>query len=216
MRGKHGSRALGGTLAHIAAIFWDVGGVLLTNAWDHTERARALAQFHLDEADFRARHEALVSCFERGEIGLDEYLNRTVFYKPRPFSREEFRDFMFSLSQPLPDSLQLARELAKSGKYLMGTINNESTDLNLYRIEKFGLREIFTLFVSSCYVGLRKPETGIYKLALDITQKKPQECCFIDDRPVNIEAAAHLGMNTILMQSAVQLRSELQKLVVEI
>jgi putative hydrolase of the HAD superfamily len=196
----------------IHAIFWDVGGVLLSNAWDHTERLAAHERFHLDEKEFHARHEMVVSSFERGKITLDEYLDHTVFYRDRPFTREEFRDFMFSMSQPIPEVLAFARTLADSGKYFMGTINNESRELNLHRIEKFGLREIFRLFVSSCFVGLRKPESGIYRLAIEITQINPEECCFIDDRELNLECAAKLGMHTIQMQGLEQLRSDLGKL----
>jgi putative hydrolase of the HAD superfamily len=195
----------------IRAIFWDVGGVLLTNAWDRSERSAALEHFRLDEEEFQSRHEMLVSSFERGKISLDEYLERTVFYRNRPFTRDEFRDYMFSLSQPMPEVLAFARALANSGKYFMGTINNESRELNLYRIRKFGLREIFRVFVSSCFVGLRKPESGIYHLAIDLTQFDPQECCFIDDRALNLESAAQLGIRTIQMQTLDQLRAELEE-----
>jgi putative hydrolase of the HAD superfamily len=196
----------------IRAIFWDVGGVLLTNAWDHTERTETLKHFHLDEKEFQVRHEMVVSSFERGKISLDEYLDRTVFYRDRPFTRDEFRNYMFSLSGPMPDVLAFARALADSGKYFMGTINNESRELNLYRIQKFGLREIFRLFISSCFVGLRKPESGIYRLAIEITQIDPEQCCFIDDRALNLECAAKLGMRTIQMQTVDQLRADLEKL----
>jgi len=199
-------------LPAIRAIFWDVGGVLLTNAWDRTERAKALKHFHLDEAEFHDRHEMVVSSFERGKITLDEYLDRTVFYRPRPFERDAFRDYMFSLSQPFPDVLQFAQALGDSGKYFMGTLNNESRELNDQRIEKFGLRKIFRLFVSSCFVGFRKPERDIYRLALETTQIPAEECCFIDDRALNLECAATLGMHTIQMQRLEQLRGDLAKL----
>jgi putative hydrolase of the HAD superfamily len=199
-------------MTKITALFWDVGGVLLTNAWDHTERNRALVQFEMDEVDFNDRHQMLVSSFERGKISLDEYLERTIFYRTRTFSREAFKDYMFSLSHPKADVLNLALTLAKSGRYLMSTLNNESKELNLYRIETFQLREIFSLFVSSCFVGFRKPEAGIYRLALDITQKLPEECCFIDDRPLNLESASRLGMHVIQMQNPEQLRADLGKL----
>jgi len=199
-------------VSEIHAIFWDVGGVLLSNAWDHTERAAALEHFCLDQEEFHARHEMVVSSFERGKISLDEYLDRTIFYRNRPFTREEFRDYMFSLSQPMPEVLAFARALAACGKYFMGTINNESRELNLHRIEKYGLREIFRLFVSSCFVGLRKPESGIYRLAIETTQINPEECCFIDDRALNLECAAKLGMRTIQMQTLNQLQEDLGKL----
>ena len=199
-------------MSAIRAIFWDVGGVLLTNAWDRSERTEALKHFELDPEEFQSRHEMVVSSFERGKITLDEYLDRTVFYRPRPFLREAFRDYMFSLTQPFTDVLEFAQALADTGKYFMGTINNESRELNYYRIEKFGLRKIFRLFVSSCFVGSRKPERDIYRLALEITQIPAEQCCFIDDRALNLECAAKLGMKTIQMQKLDQLRTDLAKL----
>ena len=202
-------------MLRINAIFWDVGGVLLTNGWDRAQREKALEQFHLDREEFNDRHEMLVSSFERGKISLDDYLDRTIFYRSRPFTRDEFRQFMFALSQPKSDELALAQELSRSGKYLMSTINNESRELNLYRIEKFGLREIFDIFISSCFVGLRKPEKDIYRLALEVTQKAPAQCCFIDDRDLNLESAEKLGMQTIRIQTGEQLRQELRKLGVQ-
>ena len=203
-------------MPEIRAIFWDVGGVLLTNAWDHEERAKALEKFQIDPKDFQSRHELLVSSFERGKITLDEYLQRTVFYQPRSFTVDSFRDYMFSLSQPFPDVLKFAQALSNSGKYLMGTINNESRELNYYRMERFGLREIFRLFFSSCFVGLRKPEKDIYRLALETTQIPPGDCCFIDDRPLNLECAQQMGMHTIQMQGLDQLRTDLSKLSVSL
>jgi putative hydrolase of the HAD superfamily len=202
-------------LAKISVIFWDIGGVLLTNAWDKSERLRALNEFQLDQVEFQDRHEMLVSSFERGKITLDEYLQRTIFYRPRTFTLDAFREYMLSLSQARAGALEFARELAKSGKYQMSTINNESKELNLYRIRKFGLTDIFSLFVSSCFVGLRKPEAAIYKLAVDVVQKPPEECCFIDDRALNLECARHLGMHTVEMESVPQLRNSLHNLGVE-
>jgi len=199
-------------LSEIKALFWDVGGVLASNAWDHTQRAQALEHFGLDREQFAERHELVVSSFERGKISLDEYLDRTVFYQPRTFSREDFKQAMYSLSQPDKEALAFARRLADSGKYLMGTINNESRELNQYRIETFGMRAIFKVFVSSCYVGLRKPEEGIYRLALDVTQQRPEECCFIDDRALNLEMAKRLGMCTVEMDGVEKLRQDLARL----
>ena len=198
-------------MSSIKAIFWDVGGVLLSNAWDRGQREQALAYFKLDEEEFADRHELVVSSFERGKINLNEYLERTVFYRSRPFTQEEFQNYIYSLSQPKPEMLAFAKTLADSGRYLMGTINNESLDLNLYRIEKFRLRDIFRLFISSCYVGLRKPEPEIYTLALEITQQTPEECCFIDDRALNLEVAKRVGMHGIEMDTVDQLKSDLMK-----
>jgi putative hydrolase of the HAD superfamily len=191
----------------IRALFWDVGGVLLTNAWDHEERDLAMTRFLLDRTEFEARHKELVPAFEEGRISLDEYLERSVFYQARTFTREEFKRFMFSLSKPKTGVLEIARGLA--GKCFMATINNESRELNQYRIQTFGLADCFDLFVSSCFVGLRKPDERIYRLALDLSQYAAEACCFIDDRPGNIEAAARVGMKPVLIISPEQLRREL-------
>jgi putative hydrolase of the HAD superfamily len=196
----------------ITALFWDIGGVLLTNAWDRTERTKAFEHFQLDPDEFHSRHEMVVSSFERGKITLDEYLQRTIFYRPRSFTGDEFRNFMLSLSEALPDRLPFAQALAASGKYFMGTINNESRELNNYRIENFGLRKLFRVFFSSCFVGLRKPERDIYRLALETTQFSPGQCCFLDDRSLNLECAAQMGMHTIQVQSLEQMKGELAKL----
>lgn len=196
-------------MPQISTIFWDVGGVLLSNAWDHTERSQALQHFDLDEKEFQERHENLVPAFEQGKISLDEYLDQTVFFRARPFSRDVFKEYMFSLSQPDRGVLAFARDLSASRKYLMATLNNESKELNQYRIQTFGLREIFSLFVSSCFVGLRKPDPPIYRLALEITQKLPEECCFIDDRAANLESPRQLGMHTIQMQGLDALKRDL-------
>ena len=196
-------------LSGIASIFFDVGGVLLTNAWDHAERAQALARFKVDLKEFQPLHQDVVEKFECGEITLDQYLERTIFFRPRTFSPEQFKSCMFSLSQALAGRLELAMSLAKSGKVFVGTINNESRELNAYRIQTFGLRQLFSVFVSSCYVGLRKPNESIYRCALDLTQRVPEECCFIDDREENLVPAAKLGMRVIQARSTEQIKKDL-------
>jgi putative hydrolase of the HAD superfamily len=198
----------------IRALFWDIGGVLLTNAWDHEERDLAIQKFQLDKSDFETRHKTVLVPFEEGRLTLDEYLEETVFYRPRPFTPDEFKQFMFSLSRPKPETIEIARSL--SGKYQMATINNESRQLNQYRIQTFKLTELFDLFISSCFVGVRKPEARIYRMALDVTQHVADECCFIDDRPINLEGAAKLGIKTVLMKDPAQLRRDLQNLGVAI
>ena len=199
-------------MADIRTLFFDVGGVLLSNAWDHEQRSRALEHFHLDEGEFRDRHDMLVSRFETGRLSLAGYLNRTVFFRPRSFTREEFTSYLFAQSQAMPESLALVRELAASGRWQMATINNESRELNQYRIRQFGLRDIFRVFFSSCYVKLRKPDEAIYELALAMTEREPAECVFIDDREVNLETARRLGMHALHFRGAASLRQDLHRL----
>src|SRR6266849_3405028 len=193
----------------ITTIFFDIGGVLLTDGWGHDSRRAAAAQFGLDWDEYSERHEKVSHAIETNRLTLERYLDRAIFYRPRPFTREEFRDFIFAQSQPKPDSLSIVGELADSGRYFMATLNNEILELNVYRIEQFGLGRYFPVFFSSCFLGLRKPDEAIYRMVLQITQRTPEECIFIDDREVNLECPRELGINTILFRDAQQLRIEL-------
>lgn len=203
-------------MAEITALFWDVGGVILTNGWDRAGRRRATEQFQLGWEEFQDRHELVSADFEAGRLTLEEYLRRAVFYRSRPFTEEEFKSFMFAQSKPNLETLALVKSLARSDKYLMATLNNESLELNLYRIEQFRLRECFDVFLSSCFLGVRKPECAIYRLASQITQRVAEECLFIDDRALNLECAQLMGMRTIHYQNPMQLRQELQRHGVEV
>ncbi len=194
------------------AIFWDLGGVLLTNGWDREARHRACERFGLDWNDFQDRHEHIVDDFETGRMDLDGYLERTVFFEPRAFTPADFKAFMFAQSQADPGPLALVRRLRDGARYRLGVINNESFELNLYRIDRFRLRECFPLFFSSCFVRLRKPDASIYRLALHVTQTAPAEALFVDDRAINVEAARRVGMQTIHYRSLDQLRSCLSDL----
>jgi putative hydrolase of the HAD superfamily len=198
-------------MTEVSTLFWDNGGVILTNGWDRGARKRAVEKFQLDWADFEDRHELMLDAFEKGEITLDGYIRRTVFYRERPFKMEDFRDFMFDQSQAFPESLDFLGKLARQRKVSMAALNNESLELNEHRIRKFQLRNYFEAFFSSCYLGLRKPGAEIYTKALKITQCDPSECILIDDRRLNVECARELGMNTIQFQNVAQLRDELKR-----
>lgn len=206
----------GAAISAIQTIFSDVGGVLGTNGWDHHERQVAMEKFGLDPEEFESRHEMVATAFELGQLTLDSYLDRTVFYRQRPFTREAFREFMLSQSQSFPESLAVMERVARTCRYTLATLNNESLELNLHRIRVFGLRSIFKFFLSSCFLHVLKPDQAIYQLALKLTQEEPERCVFIDDRELNVECARREGMHTIQFKSAGQLESELRGLGVEV
>jgi putative hydrolase of the HAD superfamily len=203
-------------VAEITTLFWDIGGVILTNGWDRQSRREAADAFHLDWEEFQDRHDLSFPAFDSGQISLNEYLDRTLFYRPRSFAREEFTAFMFAQSKEYPEPREVLAAAARSGKYFIGAINNEPLELNQYRIEAFGLRRDFQVFFSSCYVRSRKPEETIFRVALEVTQRPPEQCLFIDDRPLNLESPRRLGMNVIHYQDPQQLRTELRKHRVEV
>lgn len=196
----------------IKVLLFDVGGVLLTNGWDSRSRRLACKRFSLDWDDFQDRHEFVASDFETGKLTITEYLRRTVFYRERLFTEGEFIEFMKAQSEAMPESLALLADLAASGEYVLGTLNNESRELNDHRIEAFGLREYFSVFMSSCYLGMRKPEEHIYRVAVDITQHRPEQCVFIDDRELNLECADRAGIRPVHFKNAEQLRTSLRAL----
>jgi putative hydrolase of the HAD superfamily len=194
-------------------ILFDVGGVLLTNGWDHRERARVLEQFHLDRGEFEARHAGPNDAWERDAMNVKEYLDATVFYQPRSFSQDEFLDAIRAQSQLLPDgAMEVLGELAASGKCMIGVLNNEARATNDYRFDRFDIRQYLSVAFSSCYVGLRKPGTAIYLRALDILGVPANRVLFIDDRAENAAGAEAVGMKAIRFTGASALRDELGKL----
>lgn len=196
-------------MATAPAIFFDIGGVLLSNAWDTPTRDRAIETFRLDQQDFQTRHGMLKTAFETGRMTLDAYLQKTVFSKPRDFTPEVFRDFMFAQSKVLGETLEWVRHLAATGRFLLFTLNNESRELHEYRAGTFKLGKIFRAFFTSCYLGQVKPNEDIYLNALGISGRGRHEAIFIDDRPLNVEAALALGLHAIHYTGLDELRAEL-------
>jgi putative hydrolase of the HAD superfamily len=198
-------------VSEIRHIFFDIGGVLGTNGWDREQRERAVERFHLDAHDFQCRHEEIVGAWEEGRVSIDEYLDITIFYEPRDFSRHEFVEFMHSQSVPDMKTVAIAQELTGQARFTLMTLNNESDELNRYRIGKFRISEVFEAFLSSCWLGVRKPTQNFYERGMGIAQADPRTSLFIDDRQQNLSPAKKLGMQVILFTSAAQLRSDLER-----
>lgn len=198
---------------NISAILFDVGGVVLTNGWDHNERAAVLRQFNLDREAFEARHEKPNDAWERDSIDIYQYLDATVFYESRSFTPDQFIEAMKAQSTPLQPSnaMPVVRDLAAAGKWLVGLLNNESRALHEYRMQKFGLNQYLEVQFSSCYLAMRKPDAEFYRRALDILALPGNQIVFIDDRKGNTDAAAAVGMHAIQFQSEDQLRSDLHQ-----
>ncbi len=177
-------------------LFSDIGGVLLSNGWGHESREAAAVKFGLDYTEMDSLHHFIFNVYEIGKVTLDEYLDRVVFFKERNFSREKFKEFIFAQSVQLPDTLPWLVDFKRRNPWLkIISINNEPRELNMYRIKKFNLHDFFDAFVSSCEVGMRKPDPGIFSLALGIAQAEPSECLYFDDRQMLVEAARKEGIH---------------------
>jgi putative hydrolase of the HAD superfamily len=182
----------------ITTLFLDIGGVLLTNGWDHNQRAQAAQKFGLDYDEMNERHHLTFDTYEEGKLNLDQYLDRVVFYQARTFSKQEFKAFMFAQSRPFPEMIEMVSRLKKQYTLQVAAVSNEGRELTVYRVQQFKLGTFIDFFISSCFVHFRKPDADLYQIALDIAQVKPEQVVYIDDRAMFVEVAQGLGINGIL------------------
>ncbi len=200
-------------MSGISTIVWDVGGVLLTNGWDHKERYAVIDHFALDRDTFEQRHAVVNDAWEKDQMTVNEYLQETVFYEPRAFSLAEFIAVMKDQSKILEDTgIRILRRMAASQDLVLAVLNNESRVLNDHRVKEFDLVDCFDCFLSSCYIGMRKPDTKMYRFALDVLQRNPEEVVFIDDREANVQAAISVGIRGVRFQGEQHLAAYLADL----
>ena len=182
----------------ITCLFLDIGGVLLTDGWDHHARKRAAMNFKLELSEMEERHQLNVGTYEEGKITLEEYLGRVIFYQKRSFTREQFRSFMFAQSKPYPEMIELVSQLKVRHGLKITVVSNEGRELNAHRIQKFKLDRFVDFFISSCFVHVRKPDADIFRLALDIALTPVQQIVYIDNTPMFVQIMEDLGIHSIL------------------
>lgn len=182
----------------VTCLFLDIGGVLLTNGWDHHARKRAAVHFKLDYAAMEVRHQMNFGALEEGKLTLEGYLDRVIFTKKQPFTRAQFRGFMFAQSKPYPKMLALAARMKRQYGLKIAVVSNESRELNAHRIKTFDLTGFVDFFVSSCYVHIRKPDMDIFRLALDIAQTPAEQIVYVENTPLFVELAEGLGIRSVL------------------
>jgi len=182
----------------ITCLFLDIGGVLLTDGWDHHARKRAATHFRLKWTEMEDRHRLTSDTYEEGKLTLEEYLDRVVFCEKRPFTRAQFRRFMFAQSKSYPRMIEWVRKLKEKYGLKIVVVSNEARELNSHRIRKFKLDEFVDCFISSCFVHVRKPDADIFRLALDIAQARTRQVVYIENTPMFVQIAEGLGIRSIL------------------
>jgi putative hydrolase of the HAD superfamily len=193
----------------VTTLFLDIGGVLLTNGWDHHAREGAARVFDLNYEEMNERHHLTFDTYEEGKLTLDEYLGRVVFYTGRSFSRDDFKQYMYAQSRPYSDMIDLVKMLRRRFDLRVAAISNEGRELTEHRIEAFDLTSFIDFFISSCFVHYRKPDPDIYRMALDVSHAVPERSVYIDDRPMFVDVAASLGLQGIRHQGYARTRAEL-------
>jgi HAD superfamily hydrolase (TIGR01509 family) len=146
--------------------------------------------------------------FEEGRISEAEYLAR-FFSDRRPVDGDALRACARSAYRWIDGMEDLLRDLKRAG-YPMHAFSNYPV---WYRMIEDSLqlsRYLDWSFVS-CLTGLRKPAPEAYLSAAAALHVQPGDCLFIDDRPVNIDAARVVGMQAILRLDTAGLRRELVK-----
>jgi putative hydrolase of the HAD superfamily len=196
----------------INTLFLDIGGVLLTNGWDHNTRREAARKFDLNYDEMNERHHLTFDTYEECKLSLEEYISRVVFYEKRDFSREEFKAYMFQQSQPFPQMINYIKGIKERYNLKVAAVSNEGRELTIYRIREFNLEDIIQFFISSCFVHFRKPDEDIYRIALDIAQERPEKVAYIDDRPLFVEVARGLGIRGIVHKDFATTKAELESL----
>ena len=203
-------------MSEIKVIFWDIGGVLLTNGWDEQQRAGVLTSLGVDLQDYESRHEAANFFWERGLSTAEEFFRKTVFAADQPSRAFSYDELWFSVcaqSKVLhQECFDLLRSIRDTKRFVMATLNNESRELNRFRLDAFHLRSCFDLFICSGYVHEMKPHPDIYRAALEISGFSAAQTIFIDDKAENCDVANSLGMNAIRFESPSQLISKLKQI----
>jgi len=181
----------------IKGLLVDIGGVLLSNSWDKQMRENAARVFNYDFDEADSRHHDVFDSFERGLLSLDEYLSYVVFHKDRPFSREQFKAHVLAQSRAYPKMREHLTGLKAACGICVVIVSNDGREFMEYRIKTFDLKSCADILVCSCFVGVRKPSEQIYRIALDISQLRPEEMLYIEDRRAFVQAAGLLHISSI-------------------
>lgn len=182
----------------ITCLFVDIGGVLLSDGWNHVARKRAAITFKLDWDEMENRHQLNFATYEEDKVTMKEYLDRVVFYKKRTFTPGQFKKFMFEQSTVFPEMIEMITQLKAKYGLKIAVVSNEARELNDYRIQKFKLNKFVDFFISSCFVHLRKPDADIFRLALDVANVPAQQVVYIENTPLFVQVAEGLGIRSIL------------------
>jgi putative hydrolase of the HAD superfamily len=181
----------------IQALFLDVGGVLMTNGWDGALRKKAADTFNVDFEEMNTRHNLIFDTYETGKLTLDEYLKRVIFFEPRNYTLQDVKQFIFEAARPYEEMINFVKEIKMHYQLKIGVVSNEGRELAVDRIHRFDLPSFVDFFIISSFVHYRKPDTDIYRLAIDVAQVPPSRIAYIDDRKLLIEVAKGLGIQGI-------------------
>jgi epoxide hydrolase-like predicted phosphatase len=202
----------------IEALISDFGGVLTTPLLAGFRAYQEEAKISLEElgramgtaADQHGEHP--LYALERGEISETEFARRLGEHLHDGFDLGRLRELYFERLEPNPPMIDFVRRQRERGLRTALLTNNVREWEPLWRAKLPELDEIFEVVVDSAFVGMRKPEPGIYELTVERLGDglRPEECLFVDDFEHNCEAARALGMTAVRFEDAEQAIPELE------
>ena len=128
--------------------------------------------------------------------------------------RPEIEDFgllLFEALDPNPGMIDLIREVRRDG-IRTSLLTNNVKEWEVKWRSMMPIDELFETVVDSAFVGCRKPDPRIYHLTLERVGLDPEECIFIDDMKINIDAANELGLHGVHFRETAQVRAEVHDL----
>jgi putative hydrolase of the HAD superfamily len=149
---------------------------------------------------------------EKGEISEAEFLRSIEAELDGDVSLGSLRETYFAHLRPNEPMIGYMRELRGRGLRMALLTNNVREWEPHWRGKLPDIDEIFEVVVDSAFVGMRKPDPRIYELTVERLGDglRPEECAFLDDSDVNVEAATALGMRAVRFTGNEQARAELE------
>jgi putative hydrolase of the HAD superfamily len=206
----------------IRALISDFGGVLTTPLSAGFLAYEEEAPITLEELGrgmqgaAAAYGEHPLYALERGEITEQEFARRLAEQLHDGFDLARLRQLYFERIEPNARMIGFVGDLRRRGLRTALLTNNVREWEPLWRAKLPELEELFEVVVDSAFVGMRKPDPGIYELTLErLGGVRAEECLFVDDLEVNCETASALGMTAVRFDHAEQAIAELESALAE-
>jgi len=194
----------------ISTIIFDLGGVLID--WNpeyvfreviKDEEKRRFFFENICTHDWNVEQDAGRSIAEATELLINEHPDWA------PEIRAYYRRWEEMLGGPIPDTVDLLRELRDKGKHRLLALTNWSNETFPVALARYDFLQWFDGIVVSGDEKTRKPFADIYEILLDRYDVQPEASIFIDDSLKNVEGAEIVGINGVHFQNAQALRETL-------
>lgn len=196
------------------AIIFDNAGVLINE--NHKRWSKKIADYYQLDANYiyqkYSRSEAW-PLFKHGQINEEQFWQMGNKISRKNLDIKILKKIVRENRIPIKETINLL-SLIKDN-YLLGLLNNEAKEWDLYSQKKESFYNLFSLFVSSHTTGISKPDPEIYQIMITKLAKKqilPQETIYVDDRQNNCDAAGKLGFYSILFTDHNKLINHFQKI----